>query len=120
MLLVEDNQALGDITAALLAAHGARVQRADDAMQALQLIDAGAHIDVVLSDVMMPGTMDGLALARRLRALRPKLPVVLITAFSQSLAGASDGFKVLTKPCPQDELLLALNEAIRTPAGSST
>ncbi len=120
VLLVEDNQALGDITAALLAAHGARVQRADDAMQALQLIDAGAHIDVVLSDVMMPGTMDGLALARRLRALRPKLPVVLITAFSQSLAGASDGFKVLTKPCPQDELLLALNEAIRTPAGSST
>ena len=119
VLLVEDNQALAVITAALLAAHGARVQRADDAMQALQLIEAGAHFDVVLSDVMMPGTMDGLALARRLRVLRPKLPVVLITAFSQGVADSGDGFKVLTKPCPQDELLLALYEAINTPAGSS-
>ena len=120
VLLVEDNQALGDITAALLVAHGARVQRADDAMQALNLIDGGAMFDVVLSDVMMPGTMDGLALARRLRALRPKLPVVLITAFSQAVAGAGTGtgaeFKVLNKPCPQSELLLALNEAISTPA----
>jgi len=119
VLLVEDNQALGDITAALLVAHGARVQRADDATQALGLIEAGASFDVVLSDVMMPGTMDGLALARRLRALRPRLPVVLITAFSQAVADAGAEFKVLNKPCPQDELLLALNAAIGTPAGGS-
>jgi len=119
VLLVEDNEALGDITAALLAAHGASVQRADNAMQALRLIEAGGIFDVVLSDVMMPGTMDGLALARRLRALRPKLPVVLITAFSQALIGAEGEFKVLNKPCLQDELLLALNEAISSPADSS-
>jgi len=119
LLLVEDNQALGDITAALLAAHGARVQRADDSTQALGLIEAGATFDVVLSDVMMPGAMDGLALARRLRALRPQLPVVLITAYRQSVTGSGDGFKVLTKPCTEDELLLALNDAISTAAGGS-
>ena len=116
VLLVEDNQALGDITAALLVAHGARVQRADDAMQAMRLVDAGTTFDVVLSDVMMPGAMDGLALARRLRVVRPLLPVVLITAFGDALAAATAEFKVLTKPCPQDELLLALSEAIGSQA----
>lgn len=119
VLLVEDNQVLGDITAALLVAHGARVERADDAMQALRLVDGGKVFDAVLSDVMMPGAMDGLALARRLRMLRPLLPVILITAFGQAVAGAAAEFKVLTKPCPQDELLLALSEAIGSEAGRS-
>ena len=119
VLLVEDNEALGDITAALLVSHGARVERAADAMQALRLIDTGATFDVVLSDVMMPGTMDGLALARRLRALRPKLPVVLITAFSQAVAGAEAEFKVLHKPCPQDELLAVVHAAISKSAAGT-
>jgi len=112
VLLVEDNAALGDITTELLEAHGARIQRADSAAQALHLVAEGQVFDAVLSDVMMPGAMDGLALARRLRVLRPLLPVVLITAFGQSVAGTADEFKVLSKPCPPNELLLALSEAI--------
>jgi len=112
VLLVEDNEALSDVTAALLMAHGAQVQCAADAAQALQCIEGGGVFDVVLSDIMMPGTMDGLALARRLRHLRPKLPVVLITAFSDAVLAAKDEFAVLPKPCPQDELLGALHKAI--------
>ena len=112
VLLVEDNEVLGDVTAALLMAHGAQVERAADAAQALQCIEGGGLFDVVLSDIMMPGTMDGLALARRLRHLRPKLPVVLITAFSQAMSDAEGEFAVLRKPCPQDDLLNALHRAI--------
>lgn len=112
VLLVEDNEILSDVTAALLMAHGAHVERAADAGQALQCIERGDIFDVVLSDIMMPGTMDGLALARRLRHLRPKLPVVLITAFSQAVRDAESEFAVLRKPCPQDELLAALRRAI--------
>jgi len=112
VLLVEDNAALGDITTELLEAHGARIQRAASAAQALHLVAEGQVFDAVLSDVMMPGAMDGLALARRLRVLRPLLPVVLITAFGQCVAGTVDEFKVLSKPCPPNELLLALSEAI--------
>jgi len=119
VLLVEDNQTLGEITAALLVVHGAQVERADDAAQALQRVDAGQTFDVVLTDVMMPGAMDGLALARRLRVLRPLLPVVLITAFGQAVAGEAAEFTVLSKPCPQDELLLALSKAISSKAGRS-
>jgi len=119
VLLVEDNDALGEMTAALLVVHGAHVERADDADQALQRVDAGESFDVVLSDVMMPGAMDGLALARRLRLIRPLLPVVLITAFGQAVAGEAAEFKVLSKPCPQDELLLALSQAIGSKTGRS-
>jgi CheY-like chemotaxis protein len=112
VLLVEDNQALADTTEALLVAHGAQVTRADDALQALRLIETGAAFDVVLSDVMMPGATDGLALARYLRDLRPALPVILITALGQVVAGEEGEFKVLHKPCPQPELLAAVFQAI--------
>lgn len=112
VLLVEDNEILGDVTATLLAAHGAKVVRAADATQALAHIERGGLFDVVLSDIMMPGPMDGLDLARRLRHLRPKLPVVLITAFSQAVRDAESEFAVLRKPCPQEDLISALRRAI--------
>lgn len=117
VLLVEDNPALGDVTEALLESHGARVRRAANAEQALALVAAeGATLDVVLSDVVMPGRLDGLELARRLRRLVPALPVVLITGFSNAAEAASAEFTVLRKPCAENELLAALQQAARTPA----
>lgn len=119
VLLVEDNEALGDVTAALLQAHGATVRRAAGAEHALRQLAAGAEVDLVLSDVVMPGSFDGLALARRLRRARPALPVVLITGYSLE-ATASDEFVVLRKPCPPAELLAALRAAVQrtSPAGT--
>ncbi|MDR7268638.1 signal transduction histidine kinase/ActR/RegA family two-component response regulator [Pelomonas saccharophila] len=111
VLLVEDDEALGDVTAALLMSHGARVLRAGDAGAALRLLEDGAQADVVLSDVVMPGPLDGVALARRLREQRPRLPVVLITGFNN--AGIADGeFVTLRKPCAPAELLGALQALI--------
>ncbi len=111
VLLVEDDEALGDVTAALLIAHGARVVRAAQAEAALRLLDSGIQVDVVLSDVVMPGALDGVALARRLREQRPGLPVVLITGFSRT-AIAEGEFVVLRKPCPPAEMLATLQAAI--------
>ncbi|MBK1616748.1 hypothetical protein CKO44_25275, partial [Rubrivivax gelatinosus] len=65
----------------------------------------------VLSDVVMPGDMDGIALARTLRQRRPQLPVVLISGFSSALGG-NHGFPVLHKPCTPEDLVLALRGAI--------
>jgi signal transduction histidine kinase/ActR/RegA family two-component response regulator len=110
VLLVEDNADLGDVTAALLQAHGATVQRAADAAGALRLLDRRADVDVVLSDVVMPGRLDGLALARQLRRQRPRLAVVLISGYSAGEAAVRD-FVVLRKPCAPHELLAALHRA---------
>ena len=111
VLLVEDDEALGDVTAALLMAHGARVLRATEVGAALRLLDDGAEADVVLSDVVMPGPMDGVALARRLREQRPRLPVVLITGFNNNATGEGE-FVTLHKPCAPAELLAALQAVI--------
>ncbi|MEO5733834.1 MAG: ATP-binding protein, partial [Rubrivivax sp.] len=60
VLLVEDNPALADTTEALLRSHGAQVRRAADAAGAMRLVDCEPGFDVVLSDVVMPGGIDGL------------------------------------------------------------
>ncbi|MCE4536299.1 response regulator [Pelomonas sp. P7] len=111
VLLVEDDESLGDVTAALLMAHGARVVRAGDADAALRLLDAGVVPEVLLSDIVMPGSMDGVGLARRLRQQHPGLPVVLITGFSNTVMAEGE-FPVLRKPCPPAEMLAALQAAM--------
>ncbi len=111
VLLVEDDESLGDVTAALLMAHGARVLRAGHVDAALRLLDGGAEADVVLSDVVMPGAMDGVALARRLREQRPRLPVVLITGFNNTAVGEGE-FITLRKPCAPAELLATLQAVV--------
>ncbi|WP_132644889.1 ATP-binding protein [Rubrivivax gelatinosus] len=111
VLLVEDNAELADVTAGLLDSLGCRVVRARSPEEALGLIDEGRRLDVVLSDIVMPGDMDGVALARTLRERRPDLAVVLISGFSSALH-AAHGFPVLAKPCTPEELILALRRAI--------
>ncbi|MGQ3051529.1 MAG: ATP-binding protein [Roseateles sp.] len=113
VLLVEDDASLADVTAALLLAHGAKVLRAADAAAALALLQGGGRPDVVLTDVVMPGAMDGVALARRLREQRPGLPVVLISGFSNTVVAEGE-FIQLRKPCAPDEMLATLQAAIVT------
>ena len=111
LLLVEDNPDLAHTTEPLLKAYGFTVVRALSAAQAFQCADDGDAFDVVLSDVVMPGEMDGLAMARRLRQRHPRLPIVLISGLSTALVEAFD-FTVLNKPCAPGELLAALKQAI--------
>jgi CheY-like chemotaxis protein len=115
VLLVEDDESLADVTAELLRAHGGRVLRAAHAGEALQLLDGGAPADVVLTDVVMPGLMNGVALARHLRQHRPELPVVLISGFSNT-AIAEGEFVQLRKPCAPADLIAALHGAMTCPA----
>ncbi|QPF74142.1 response regulator [Roseateles sp. DAIF2] len=118
VLLVEDNEELGRVTASLLASFGCRVRHARGADEALALVGPGQEpVDVVLSDVAMPGAMDGLALARALRRRDPALPVVLISGYHGSALRAAPQFPVLPKPCAPAELLAALRRAMAREAG---
>lgn len=112
VLLVEDNRALAEVTEALLKANGCRVESVRSSEDALQRVaGTDAEFDVVLSDVVMPGTLDGIGLARQLRQLRPGLPVVLMSGYSSALATVRE-FKVLRKPVSEEVLLEALRDAV--------
>jgi signal transduction histidine kinase len=116
VLLIDDNEELRNVTAALLTSYGCDVETCSTAEQALQRVHQAPAFDVVLSDVLMPGGMDGVALARRLRQELPQLPVVLISGHSGDVA-LNDGFRLLRKPCSPEALVAVLYDAIRASRG---
>lgn len=110
VLLIDDNESLRDVTAALLASFGCEVQSCSTGEQALRLVHEH-NFDVVLSDVLMPGGMDGVTLARRLRQELPQLPVVLISGHIGDVS-LTDGFRMLRKPCTPEALVAVLHDAV--------
>lgn len=78
-----------------------------NATDALQEIDRDG-IDIVFSDIVMPGEMDGLALAAEIKQRRPDLPVLLTTGYSNS-AREPARFPILRKPYELQELSRALS-----------
>jgi CheY-like chemotaxis protein len=113
LLLVEDDREVAQAAQALLDDLGFETRWAGDGNQALALIEGGLAIDLVLSDVVMPGGMSGLDLARRLRQRRPELPVILGTGYSRQAAQVvSEGFALIEKPYRYVEVAAALRLAL--------
>ena len=77
ILVVEDDGLIREVIAERLRASGFQVLEAANAQEAARIIESGADVDFVFSDVRMPGEMDGFALARWIHAQRPGLPVLL-------------------------------------------
>jgi len=118
VLLVEDNEELADVTVLLLQSYGCIVTRACDADDARRQLAEDSRLQVVLTDVVMPGQHNGVDLARELRKTRPSLPVVLISGYSAALTGLT-GFTVLRKPVSADVLVRALAAALKGVAPSA-
>nr|WP_255520186.1 ATP-binding protein [Ramlibacter aurantiacus] len=116
VLLVEDNADLATITHEVLQAAGCVVSLAHSADAAKALVEReGVPVDVVLSDIRMPGSLSGLGLAKWLQSARPHLPVILMTGYSDELQqAAAGGFEVVQKPCPPARLLAALGAVGRS------
>jgi signal transduction histidine kinase len=112
ILVVEDNEDVGNFAETLLAELGHSVTRASSGEQALD-IARRQPFDLVLSDVVMPG-IGGLKLAETLAHEQPKLPVILATGYSQEIVeGGSGGRLVILKPYRLATLAEALLEAMR-------
>jgi PAS domain S-box-containing protein len=107
ILLVEDNPDVAMATVGLLEQLGYAVRWVCNAEEALAEID-GDGINLVFSDIVMPGKMDGLALAQAIREKYPRLPVLLATGYSDTLRKTSLGFHILRKPYEIHELSQAL------------
>jgi signal transduction histidine kinase len=99
VLYVEDSRQVAAVTEEMLKEIGYEVHRVDGAQAALHLIDDGHKFDLVLSDILMPGGMNGLDLAREIRRRLPMLPVLLTSGYSEGgIEAERSGFMILAKP----------------------
>jgi PAS domain S-box-containing protein len=115
VLIVDDSAEVAEVTSSLFEHLGYDTDYRDSAEAALKLLAQGTKIDLVFSDIVMPGTIDGVGLAREIRARYPNLPVVLTTGYSDAAQAAPSDLRILRKPfdtaalrgCIQDMVSLA-------------
>jgi two-component system NtrC family sensor kinase len=112
ILVVEDDAEVARVTMEVLREIGYQAVWARDGYAALALIRQDPTIELVLSDVVMPGGMNGPELARTLRDLRPGLPVVLATGYTQWGARVvNEDFTFIAKPYRREALVATLRTA---------
>jgi CheY-like chemotaxis protein len=113
VLVVEDNTEVADIATALLNELGYQVTRVASAQTALDVLRSGEQFDLVFSDVVMPGGMNGVELAQEIARDYPALPVVLTTGYYNAVdKPLPRGLPVLRKPYDIGELKRVLRAAI--------
>jgi CheY-like chemotaxis protein len=76
VLLVEDEAMISELVAGVLGEHGFTVHEVASGCEALRFIDTGAPVDVLFTDINLPGGIDGTELAIRVREMRPEMPIV--------------------------------------------
>jgi CheY-like chemotaxis protein len=112
VLLVEDNPDVAIVSTSLLEQLGYTVRRVADAEAALREIERDG-IDLVFSDIVMPGKMDGLSLARHLKETRPGLPILLASGYSDAALNVHGDFPILRKPYEIHQLSQAIAKLAR-------
>ena len=115
VLVVEDDQRLNQIVCASLNAAGYAAHGAYSAQQAFDVM-YGQSIDVIISDIMMPG-IDGFELVQSVRSVNKTIPILLMTA-RDDIAAKQRGFRAgiddyMVKPIDVDELLLRIEALLR-------
>ena len=108
VLVVEDDDSIREVTAEMLRDAGLHVLTASDGPAALDMLRGGQKVDLLISDVVMPGGTTGVDLAREARSLQPGLSVLLTSGYASpalSQFGADDANDLLAKPYSRATLL---------------
>ncbi len=119
VLVVEDEPAVRMLVAEALGELGYRTLEAADAAAALSILSAAGPVDLLVTDVGLPG-MNGRDLAERGRALRPGLKIILMTGYAEK-AGLRSEFlrndmRLIAKPFTTNELSKQVQDILRSPA----
>ena len=104
VLVVDDSAEVAQVTSSLFEHLGYNTVYRDSAEAALKLLDDGTKLDLVFSDIVMPGTIDGVGLASEIRSRYPNLPVILTTGYSDAAQAAPPDLPILRKPFDTDAL----------------
>ncbi|GGA61347.1 hypothetical protein GCM10011395_34620 [Sphingomonas psychrolutea] len=123
VLVVEDDLQVQNYTVEALTELGYRVQRADDAVIALDVLGKIDRIDLMLTDVILPGGLSGPQLAERAQKLRPGLKVLFASGYIRDAVTdtghLATGIDLLQKPFRYDELALRVRQALDQPVSTA-
>jgi CheY-like chemotaxis protein len=95
--MVEDNPEVAEVSASLVEQLGYRVLRANDASDALDRLQRGYEVALVFSDIVMPGSMNGIALAQEIKNRYPHIPVLLTSGYSGVVQTAASQIRSSTE-----------------------
>ena len=116
VLIVEDDNALAEMCAKLIRRRGHSALIANSAHDALEIVQTGAEVDAVVSDIQMP-RMSGIELLAQLRGFDAELPIILMTG-GESAVSAAEALSLgatdyLSKPFPAETLIGSLERSFR-------
>ncbi len=116
VLIVDDREDVADLARTILRDHGYVTLIAANGREALQVLDARDDVALLFSDLIMPGGMNGLMLAREATRRRPKLKVLLTTGYAEASLERSDiggsEFEILNKPYRRADLIQRVRKAL--------
>jgi PAS domain S-box-containing protein len=121
ILVVEDRPEVGDLAQAFLEDYGYKVLRALSGREALDVLEKHGQVDMLFSDLIMPGGMNGVVLAREARRRQPRLKILLTTGYAEASverveAGGSE-FEIINKPYRWQELGRKVRMVLDGPTG---
>ena len=116
ILLVDDDEAFREATAAVLRAAGYVVRVAPDFRLALEILESDEPVDLFVADIVMPDAVNGLALGRMARLRRPNIPILYITGYDIPGLQAEALGPLIRKPVNGELLLEEIAKALKLPA----
>lgn len=116
VLLVEDEEAVRTVLSSTLKGAGYVVTTADDGDDALKIYTGSPHFDALVTDIVMPGQLQGTGLAKAIRQISPDLPVIFMSGYAAEATTHGNGLRPqdtrLMKPVPRQDLLKAIADAL--------
>jgi len=113
-LIVDDEPAIRSFLRAILERRQIQVVEAENATDALRLLQKlGGRVDLIVSDIVMPGDLSGLDLAHSVRHTFPAIPVILFSGYSKDAKDAA-GFEFIPKPFMAEAILSAVERAMNS------
>ncbi len=123
ILIVEDQGDVGDLAQSVLEDFGYRTVRATNGKEAMAILEGDTEIDLLFTDLIMPGGINGVMLARAARKERPRLRVLLTSGYAELALERQDAggaeFDIINKPYKRSELATKVRQAIDGPNGIS-
>lgn len=122
ILVVEDETLIRLLAADSLQDAGFEVIAAVNAAEAIAILESDARIDFVFTDIMMPGSMNGIGLGAWIRARRPELPIAFTSGVARAIMltlGLRDGDAFFAKPVTFDGLVRHIHATVAMPQAAA-